>query len=159
VKLVVNASPLILLTAAEQLSLLPALADEIVVPGAVFRELKAGESRDLATTSIRSAKWAKVVESPPASPSIAAWDLGAGETAVLSWAERQTGFTCVLDDRAARNCARAVGLPYVGTLGLVLAAKEAGLLATARPVLERMSSAGYFLAGKILEQALRDLGE
>lgn len=37
-KLVVNASPLILLVAAGQLSLLRKLADEVVVPAAVLEE-------------------------------------------------------------------------------------------------------------------------
>ncbi len=158
-KLVVNASPLILLVAAEQLSLLPDLADEIVVPEAVLGELAAGEGQDHAAARVRSAGWVTVGESLPIAPAIAAWDLGSGETAVLSWAEQQTGFTCVLDDRAARNCARVASLPVVGTLGLLLAAKEAGLLPAVRPVLEKMLRAGYYLAGQVLENALRGIGE
>ncbi len=36
-----------------------------------------------------------------------AWDLGAGESAVLTWARRNPGFTAILDDRAARRCAES----------------------------------------------------
>lgn len=158
-KLVVNASPLILLAAADQLPLLRELADEVVVPAAVLDELDAGELRDQAAAGIRAADWVALGEPLPVAPAIAAWDLGAGETAVLSWAKEQAGFTCVLDDRAARNCARVIGLPCVGTLGLVLAAKEAGLLPAARPVLEEMMGAGFYLAGEILERSLRGTGE
>ena len=158
-KLVVNASPLILLTAADQLSLLRNLADEVVVPAAVLGELEAGEEQDQAAANVRAADWATLGDHQPVASAISAWDLGAGETAVLSWAKAQPGYTCVLDDRAARNCARVTSLPCVGTLGLVLAAKEAGLLLAARPILEKMTDAGFYLAGEILERALRGVGE
>jgi predicted nucleic acid-binding protein len=159
VKLVVNASPLILLAAADQLSLLRELAGEVVVPTAVLDELDAGESRDQAAADIRTADWVTLGDPLPVAPTIAAWDLGAGETAVLSWANDHAGYTCVLDDRAARNCARINSLPCVGTLGLVLAAKDTGLLPAARPIVEKMMSAGFYLAGEILERSLRGVGE
>lgn len=158
-KLVVNASPIILFAAAGQLSLLHGLAEKVVIPTAVLAELEAGETRDQAAAEIRAADWATLGDPLPVSPTITAWDLGAGETAVLSWAEEKADFTCVLDDRAARNCARVMGLPCVGTLGLVLAAKEAGLLAAARPVLEQMKGAGFYLAGELLERSLRGVDE
>ncbi len=159
VKLVVNASPLILLAAAQQLSLLRELAEEVVVPAAVLGELEAGEARDQTAAAVRAADWVTFGDPSSVGQAIAAWDLGAGESAVLSWAKEQPGFTCVLDDRAARNCARVVGLPCVGTLGLVLAGKEAGLIPAARPVLEEMMRAGLYLAGEILERSLRGAGE
>ncbi|NJL26610.1 MAG: DUF3368 domain-containing protein [Thermoanaerobaculia bacterium] len=158
-KLVVDASPLILLIAAEKLSLLPNLANEVVVPEAVLGELESGKTRDHAAARLRTAPWAKVGETVPISSVIAGWDLGLGESAVLGWAASRPGFTCVLDDRAARNCALTMGLPFVGTLGLVLAAKEAGFLPAARPVLAAMMRAGYYLSDDLLERALRGVGE
>jgi predicted nucleic acid-binding protein len=159
VKLVVNASPLILLTVSRQLTILRDLADEVVVPAAVLDELEVGDGRDQAATVVRETEWLATGQTLAVDPAIAAWDLGAGETAVLSWGMEQAGFTCVLDDRAARNCARVIGLPCVGTLGLVLAAKEEGLIPAARPVLEAMLRAGFYLAEGILERALRDVGD
>ena len=158
-KLVVDASPLILFTASETLDLLPGLAEEIVITEVVLEELEAGESKDVAVARVKAAAWMTIGQPDPASTEVAAWDLGPGETAVLAWAEKRPGFTCVLDDRAARNCATVPGLPCVGTLGLVLAAKEAGLVQAARPIIEAMVNAGYFLAGEILEHALRGVGE
>ena len=72
VKLVVNASPLILLAAANQLSLLRELADEVVVPAAVLDELDAGEARDQAAAGIRAANWVTLSEPLPVAPAIAA---------------------------------------------------------------------------------------
>jgi predicted nucleic acid-binding protein len=135
------------------------LAEEGVVPSEVLAELEAGESKDEAASRVRDSDGLIVSTPLPLDPSIAGWDLGSGETAVLNWAKSKEGYTCVLDDRAARNCARVVGLPCVGTLGVVLAAKEAGLIAAARPVLEVMRRGGFYLAGRILEVALEKIGE
>ncbi|HCA96836.1 MAG TPA: DUF3368 domain-containing protein, partial [Cyanobacteria bacterium UBA9226] len=37
-------------------------------------------------------------------PEVAAWDLGKGESAVLSFALKNSGFVAIIDDRAARRC-------------------------------------------------------
>lgn len=158
-KLVVNASPLILLSAAGELSLLRELATEVVVPAEVLGELEVGQGLDDAAVSIRATAWMAHGDPLAIDPAVTAWDLGLGETAVLSWARAKNDFTCVLDDRAARNCARVMGLSCVGTLGVVLAAKEAGRLAAARPVLDKMMRAGFYLSDNILEKSLRGVGE
>lgn len=158
-KLVVNASPLILLGACDHLDLLQELASEVVVPQAVLTELEAGTSKDRAALKIQAAAWVRIAEPVSVPADVAAWDLGAGETAVLSFAAGHDGFTCVLDDRAARMCAKTLNLGFVGTLGVTLAAKQNGLIAAARPLLEQMIAAGYYLGSEIVERSLLNVGE
>ena len=55
----------------------------------------------------------------PLDPTIAAWDLGAGETAVLNWAFQQREFEAILDDRAARKGALVQRIPCRGTIGVI----------------------------------------
>jgi predicted nucleic acid-binding protein len=50
--------------------------------------------------------------------SVVHWDLGAGESQVISQAI-QTGAWTVLDDLAARRCAAAHQIPIVGSLGII----------------------------------------
>lgn len=50
----VNASPLIVLSKIQQLTLLDALADEIVIPAAVLREIAAGGSASTLVPSTRA---------------------------------------------------------------------------------------------------------
>src|SRR5439155_547834 len=65
-------------------------------------------------------------------------DLGAGERGVLAYSLASSlRALCVLDDRAARAEARRLGLPYTGTLGLILRAKMEGRLALALPARTR----------------------
>ncbi len=59
---------------------------------------------------------------------IAALDLGAGESEVLSLALGLSGYHAVLDDAAGRRSAEALGIPFIGTGGLLLLAKKEGLI-------------------------------
>lgn len=64
-----------------------------------------------------------------------------------------------MDDLAARRCAEVLGIPLIGTLGLILKAKRKGLLTSARPATEKLLAAGMYLSSKILAQALALVGE
>jgi predicted nucleic acid-binding protein len=52
-----------------------------------------------------------------------------------------------------------LGLTLRGTVGLVLAAKRAGRLTAARPVLERLRDSGMYLSDAVLNRALRLVAE
>jgi len=124
---VFNASPLILLGKIEQLSLIEILSPDFRIPQPVVAEIGAGPSDD------RTIKWltqasitGHIVDTPPTPPFLAQWDLGAGETAVLSLALIDHGSAVVLDDLAARKFALTFDLPLLGTLGLLIRAKNAG---------------------------------
>lgn len=55
---------------------------------------------------------------------IAAWDLGLGESQVLTWIHNNPGYEAILDDRAAKIAALALGMLTRGTLGVILLAKR-----------------------------------
>ena len=57
-------------------------------------------------------------------PELAAWDLGAGETSVLAYSIAHPGWIALLDDGAARKCAKTFGVPLKGTLALIILAKK-----------------------------------
>jgi predicted nucleic acid-binding protein len=85
--------------------------------------------------------------------------LGAGESAVLTWGYVNPGTEVIVDDLAARRCAAALGIPVRGTLGLVLTAKQQGILPAARPVLEQLRLSGMYLSDRVMNQALALVGE
>jgi predicted nucleic acid-binding protein len=85
---VVNASPIILLCKISYQHLLPALTDEVVVPQAVVDEIDAGPVDDDACQWLTD-KPLPLIAVPPVG-SILSWDLGIGETAVLSHALLQS---------------------------------------------------------------------
>ncbi len=83
-KLVVNSSPLIQLTACHRLELLQQLAGEVLVPNAVLRELRAGKQRDRVAETVAAAPWITFHEGLRLPQAVASWDLGAGESQVLA---------------------------------------------------------------------------
>ncbi|MBM4319282.1 MAG: DUF3368 domain-containing protein [Deltaproteobacteria bacterium] len=156
--LVVNASPLMLLARIEQLELLRVLQGPVCVPRAVLRELEAGNEPDGAADAVRAAPWLTMVEDIDPSERLLSWELGAGETQVIARSMRDDSWA-VLDDRAARRCAKAFGVTTIGTLGLVARARRCSLVPAARPILESLRSEGMRLSTGLMDQLLAELGE
>ena len=156
---VVNASPLIFLAGGGCFELLRVAGDEILVPASVSAEICWRDSTDQTVQAIEHAKWLTVIEDIPVPRIIQSWDLGQGESAVLAWAHANQPTVAIIDDLAARRCAVAIGIPVRGTLGLILSAKQQGLIQAARPVLERMVQTGMYLSDRLLNEALALVGE
>ncbi len=156
---VANASPLILLSKGGCLDLLCAAGDRIVTPAAVIAEIERRGPSDRTVRAIRGASWLRVVEDPPPDSVILAWDLGLGESAVLAWAKAHPGSRAICDDLAARRCAKTLGIPVRGTVGIVLLAKQRGLIPAARPVIERIVRSGMYLSDRAISDALALVGE
>jgi len=151
---VVDASPLIVLGTIGRLDLLTALAEDVIVPEIVAQEVLRVEdeaSRALAQGSLRT-------ESVDPDDLVIRWGLGAGETAVLSFAKRH-GYVALIDDLAGRRCASVIGIPTRGTLGVVFLAKQRGIIASAADLLAQLRDAGLYLSPHLIADALSLVGE
>jgi predicted nucleic acid-binding protein len=152
---VLNASPLIVFGKISQLDLFSQLADEVVVPRGVAQEILAGPENDAARLAIEGNKF-QLVDAQDPTPELAAWDLGLGETAVLSFALEHPDWTAVLDDGAARKCAITFGVKVKGSLALVVLAKKRGLIPQAKQILHKMQEVGLRLDEKTIRQVLKE---
>lgn len=155
----VDASPLILLGKIDRIGLLGALADELVVPQAVAQEVRAKPGGAPALDQIGLRPGARIASEVAVTPELRAWDLGRGELQVLAHAALVPGSRAVLDDLAARRCAQALGLPVIGTLGVVLRARRKGLIEAARPVIDHLRRVGLHASDELIERVLAHLGE
>jgi predicted nucleic acid-binding protein len=155
----VNASPLIFLSRAGLLDLLLLLSPEVIVPETVAAEIERRGPNDPTAQAIANTGWLVVTQTPPIPPQIQAWGLGQGESSVLAWAHAHPDTEAILDDLAARRCAAALNIPVRGTLGLVLIAKQRGLITAARPVLLQLRQGGMYLSDQVMNQALALVGE
>jgi predicted nucleic acid-binding protein len=142
---VLNASPVIVLARAGYLELVPKLISSSVIPRAVATEIKAGRAEDPAFKFLASPSWLSVVDLNPALSPLAIWRLGQGESEVLEYARRNPGTVAVLDDKAARRSATALGIQVVGTLGILLAAKQGGLVESLQVAVDRVRNCGLFV--------------
>jgi predicted nucleic acid-binding protein len=151
---VVNASPVITLAKAGHLVLLTDLAETILVPAAVVGEVLAGPPSDPGRRALEGGWGTRVpVNSMPST--VLEWGLGAGEAEVIAVVLEGRGRTAVLDDAQGRKCARALRLPLIGTLGVVLRAKRLGRIPSAAEVLRDLQEAGLHLEPQTIALALR----
>jgi predicted nucleic acid-binding protein len=156
---VVDSSPLILLGKVDHLWLLPALATELLIPQSVALELQAGPAGDPARTWLASDGRRYVVPDAVSRAEVAAFDLGAGESAVLACALDHPHMEAVLDDAAGRRAAAALGVKARGTLGLILFARLQQVIPAAKPVLLSMIDHGFYLHANSLRAGLEAVGE
>jgi predicted nucleic acid-binding protein len=158
--LVFNASPLIVLAKSALIGSLVRLADQVIIPQAVADEVRGiNFPNDPATFWLVENSTLIPPAEPPISPFVQAWDLGAGESAVISLTEKHPGATAVLDDLAARRCAQAMGLQVTGTLGLILLAKRKALIPSVTPALDAVVAAGLYVSNHHLSAIRTAAGE
>jgi predicted nucleic acid-binding protein len=148
---------LIFLAKVDALSLLEQLASEVLVPFSVQCEVAAGGGVP-GWGPMELPSWLLLREDLPLPVEIAGWDLGAGESQVLAHTVA-SGDEAVLDDLQGRRCARALGVPATGTLGVILRARKLGIVSAARPLIEELLHRGLYLSRDLVQQALRDVGE
>lgn len=157
---ILDASPIILLARAGYLDFLQILKRPLVVPRPVVEEIREKGARDAAVLALRRrADLLTEVPGVATDGSAAAWNLGRGETSVLSLARKEPGSIAVLDDLQARRCAEWLEIPTTGTVGIVLRAKQGGLVPAARPLLQRLISEGMHLSPRTLDAVLLRVGE
>ncbi|MBW2004067.1 MAG: DUF3368 domain-containing protein [Deltaproteobacteria bacterium] len=156
---VLNASPIILLGKAELLKTVSPLAKVWIIPKGVIREVET--KRSIEPYLLEISHNSEVVQENVSKihPSITAWDLGQGESEVLTLAlgKAQTG--AVLDDLQARKCATLFDIPLIGSLGLILMAKRKGLINFAKPEIERLIAVGLHIDSSMLNRILIRIGE
>ncbi|MGC1954634.1 MAG: hypothetical protein WA970_19085 [Gammaproteobacteria bacterium] len=98
----INASPLIYLARAEHLELLRLAGDELIVPAIVAAEILVREADDPTVRALNDNPWLQQVDAPPPPSEVLLWNLGVGESAVISWALAHPGCRAVIDDLKGR---------------------------------------------------------
>ena len=143
----VNASPLIVLGKIGLLSLLSRLCSSLIVPTEVASEVMRGndDASSWLTSLGRSFVRDVLVDSR-----VLAWNLGAGESAVLSWCIEHRDYEALVDDRAARDCAETFGIRVRGTLSILVVAKSEGLIPAVKPKIEELRQMGFRMSKEVV---------
>jgi predicted nucleic acid-binding protein len=156
---VVNTTPIIALSLIGQLDLLRKLYGRIVVPTAVQAEVFAGGAAGIGIRELREAGWLEVMplQDPGRADLIA--DLERGEAEVLALAQEQPADLVIIDERLARRHAKRLGMRLTGTLGVLLKAKELGMLEAIAPLIDQLRQGGIRLGDDVVAEVLRLAGE
>jgi predicted nucleic acid-binding protein len=88
-------------------------------------------------------------------------DAGEASAIEVAYKRAEAGDTVLLlmDDRAGRMEAKSRGQPLIGRAAVIGLAKAEGLISAARPLLEQLVGAGYFIGPMIVASVLAEVGE
>jgi len=147
--IVINASPLIVLFKSELEFVLHGLFNKIVVPEAVWQEVSV--YHDEAFNGISKTIWVSH-ERVRIDRRIVVWNLGKGESQVLSFALKNPDHIAVLDDFAARRCAASLTIRSIGTAGLLVLASRFKLIPSLGSALSQVKKAGLYLKDDLVDR-------
>lgn len=155
-RVVSNTGPLIALAGIGQFALLRRLFGNILIPPAVRAEVL-----DEATlAAVIAADWISVhVAQDAIAVQLLKEELDAGESEAIILARELDANLLLVDERVAKRKARTLGLPTLGTLGVLLLAKDQGWLVALRPLLEDLRRAGFRMSHDLYRQVLDSAGE
>ena len=156
-----NTTPLIGLATIQRFDLLQQLFGKIYIPQAVFDEaVTAGREEGGAKEEVSTADWIETVtvkDRLAVDVLLDEIDLGEAEAIVLG---RELNADWVLmDEKKGRRKVAELGLDKIGTVGILLRAKRAGLLSQIRPDLERLRRQGFSISQHIIDAVLVQAGE
>jgi predicted nucleic acid-binding protein len=148
-----DTSPLTALLTVNRSDVLPQLFAEVVVPRAVWDELR--------RSHVDLPAWLKVREVTDAQETARLANLlDQGEAEAIELAKELRADLLLIDERKGRRLAAEEGVPVIGLLGVVLLAKRRGLIPSARALMEALrTEAGADLSDELLDMALRSVGE
>ena len=109
--------------------------------------------------ALNNASWIKIVDLKN-SQSVSVYSrLDPGEAAVFALAADHKPRFIIVDEKKGRQEANKIGLPYKGTVGVLLEAKENGLIGEIKPLLMTLKQNRMHLDESIITEALQKAGE
>lgn len=152
-----DAGPLISLGRLDVLQVLPALFSQVQVPQQVLNECLARPGQADTDNIIAAVNAGWLGPCGLVAP-LLVLTLELGETAAITRA-LQTGAGLLADDHRAREVARARGLAVIGTLGVLVLAKRAGLVRAVAPLIDSLRAGGQRLSHAAVADVLALAGE
>ena len=157
---VCDASPIISLASIGRFGLLRQLYEKVCVPDAVYEEVTRAGKR-AGAGELASADW---VERRTLGNDFLAralyGELDMGESEAIALAVEIGADLLLMDERQGRAVAGRFGLKVAGVLGILIEAKQKGLLDRIEPVLDELQSrAGFRISPELRQRVLHSQGE
>ena len=153
-----NNGPLVGLWGLDLLFLLRDLYTEVWIPRGVEKEFLGIEKKSR-QEGLNNAPWIKIVDLKNSQSASVYSRLDPGEAEVFALADEHNARFVIIDEHKARQEASKNGLPFKGTVGVLLEAKENGLIDEIKPLLIALKENGMYLSESVITGALREAGE
>jgi len=150
--LIADSSALVALSVCDSLELLDQLFKEVIVPEAVYLEvIKSDKPEALALKEYLQEKVRKVDMS-----TFIYLDGNAdeGEMEAMFLYKQEQADKLLIDDKRGKKIAKINGINTIGSLGVLLSAKQAGLITEIKPKLEAIKASRVYLSQSVINMVL-----
>jgi predicted nucleic acid-binding protein len=155
--LVADCSSLIVLAVCDSLGLLEKLFDSVVVPETVYNEATRPDKKQAQV--LKTFLQGKVRPVDLQSYVFLDAFADAGETEAMLLYKQLCADKLLIDDRRGRKVAKINQISTIGSLGVLLAAKEKGLVAEVAPLLCQIEQSDIYLSPNLIATVLELAGE
>jgi predicted nucleic acid-binding protein len=150
---IADTGPINYLVLIGEIEVLQALYGRVIVPPAVCEELKRARTPDAVIKWItQPPAWLEIL-SPSKSSGPQLVQLDAGEREAILLAEELGADQIIIDEIRGRREAKRRQLPFTGTLGVLAAGAEQGLL-DLRIAIDRLRQTNFHIAQSILDRLI-----
>lgn len=153
-----DSSTIIALSKTRSLDLLKETFGKIIITKEVEREITSGDFPETGDIRRGIGKWIKVVD--VRTKKYREFEgLGDGEKSILSYAKGKRDILIIIDEAEARGVAEEEGIPYTGTIGLIIFAQEKGNISRERAVeiIKKLSRSDFRMTVELYDWALERL--
>lgn len=158
--IVCNATPLIAFARIQRLDLLREVVGKIVIPAEVADEISRHRNRACGNISLEREAWISVeLVQSVAQVQLLLPVLDRGEAEVIALALERQAKLVLLDELTGRKVAQSLELPVTGTVGILIRAKQKGLIPSVGPLLEKMRHCGIRYSERFMKAVLYEIGE
>jgi hypothetical protein len=158
--IVSNTTPLSELAKVGQLNLLPEIFGRIIIPVEVYNEITTGNHP--AVKAVQSVEWIDVLAIQTQTKVLQLqreFKLDLGESATIILAEELKANRVLIDEKLGRKVAQSRNLPVTGTIGLLLVAKQKGIITEIKPILDQFLQQGKRISSILYQEVLDMAGE
>jgi hypothetical protein len=154
-----NTTPLIALAWLERLDLLPTVFGVVHIPEEVQREIAYDPAAPGALV-LQQADWLEVTPvGNPLAVELLLDQLDLGESAAIVLAHELGADVLLMDERRGRRRALQSGLRVIGTLGILIEARQRDLIGPLRPELDRLLQLPFRISASLYAEVLARVGE
>lgn len=160
--IVSNTTPIISLLKINKLEVLEKLFEKIYIAQGVYDELVSNNTFPGEAQAIRECKFINVksVQNEFAVKLLQknlGLDVGESESIVLF--DELKGDVLIIDERKGRAVAQSMSISLTGTLGVLLKAKNQGIIDSIKPLLDKMIDKDIRIGTKLYEDILKSANE
>ncbi len=149
-----DSSALIALSIVGKLELLETLYDTLYIPQAVYDEVTKLEKKQSDILKVFLKERVKTVEL-----NLKKLGLGIGELEAITLYKQLNADVLLIDDNRAKKYALLNDVRVVGSLGILIKAKEKGYIEKIKPLLDKLQDSDIFVSDALVTKVLDICGE